>query len=112
MSQNHSIYTLTLVATAVVVAQTLVDFTGATAAAGGNTAGAARTSANVGDLFPVDRLGSSVLIAGAAVAAGQRVQSDANGNVVPHTGTNVVVGVAMEAALAAGAAIEVDLIPN
>jgi hypothetical protein len=112
MSASHSIYTISLTATAAIKAQTLVDFTGATALAGGNTAGVARTSGNYGDLVPVDRLGSSVVLAGAAIAAGSRVQSDANGNVIPWVTGKVAVGVAMEPAVNAGQAIECDLIPN
>lgn len=111
MSQNHSIFTLTLTATAAVSAQTFVDYTGATATAGGNTAGVARTSANPGDLFPADILGTAVVIAGAAITAGQRLQSDANGNAIPKA-AGVAVAVALEAASAAGQTIEVQLIPN
>lgn len=111
MSQNHSIYRITVVATAAVVAMTFIDFTGATAVAAGNTAGVACTAGNAGDLVPTDRLGSAVVTAGAAITAGQRVEVGANGFAVPHN-TGVVVGVAREAATASGQAIEVDLIPN
>lgn len=112
MSQNHSIYTLSLALTAAVAAQVFVDFTGALPVAGGNTAGATRTSGNPGDLVPVDRLGSAVVLAGAAITSGQRVQSDANGNAIPWVAGKVAVGVALEAAAAAGQTIEIDLIPN
>ncbi len=110
MSQNHSLYTLTIAATAAIIAQTFVDFTGAPAVAAGNTAGVSRTSANIGDLFPVDRLGSAVVTAGAAIAEGQRLEVGANGLAVPHA-SGVVVAVALETA-AVGATFEVDLIPN
>lgn len=111
MSQNHSILTLTLVASGAVAPQTFVDFSGAQTTAGGNTAGVSRTAANPGDLFPVDVLGTAVVIAGAPIAAFQRLQSDANGNAVPKS-SGVAVAVALEAASAAGQAIEVHLIPN
>ncbi|ULU26599.1 capsid cement protein [Dyella terrae] len=111
MSQNHPVLTLTLQATAAVNAQTFVDYTGATSAAGGNAAGVARTNANPGDLFPADTLGTTVVIAGAAITAGQRLQSDANGNAIPKA-AGVAVAVALEAASAQGQTIEVSLIPN
>lgn len=111
MSQNHSIYRLSVKATAAVIAQTFIDFTGATAAAAGNTAGVACTDGAVGDLVPTDRLGSAVVIAGAAITAGERLEVDANGHAVPHN-AGVIVAVALEAAAASGQTIEVDLIPN
>lgn len=111
MSQNHSVLTLTLLASAAIVAQTLVDYTGATATAAGKAAGVARTSGAIGDPVPVDVLGTAVVLAGAAVTKGERLQSDASGNVVPLS-AGVPVAVALEAASAAGQTIEVFLIPN
>ncbi|WP_409574253.1 capsid cement protein [Salmonella enterica] len=52
-----------------------------------------------------------MVIAGAAITAGQRLQSDANGNAIPKA-AGVVVAVALEAASAQGQTIEVSLIPN
>jgi hypothetical protein len=111
MSQNHSIYRLSVTATAAIVALTFIDFSGATATAAGNTAGVACTDGAVGDLVPTDRLGSAVVTAGAAITAGQRLEVGATGYAVPHN-AGVIVAVALEAASAAGQTIEVDLIPN
>jgi hypothetical protein len=62
---------------------------------------------------PKDQQGASVMtigvskvIAGAAVPAGSRVQSDASSHAIVATGTNPVLGVALQAAAALG-----DIIP-
>jgi len=57
-------------------------------------------------------LGTTVATANAAIAVGQRLEVDAAGNVGPWVSPNVAVAVALEAAAAAGATIEVSLIPN
>lgn len=111
MSQNHSVFTLSIKATATLVAMTLVTFLGATASAAGNTAGVVRTDGVAGDLVPVDILGTARVIAGGAVAAGARVEADAAGKAVTHA-SGVPVGVALEAATASGQVIEIALIPN
>lgn len=114
MSQKHSLLTLSIAAAAAnQAALVFVDYTGALPAAGGHTAGVVRApGVNVGDLLPVDVLGTTVATAGAAITAGQRLQADASGNVVPWVSPNVAIAVALEAAAAAGATIEVNLIPN
>lgn len=111
MSQNHSILRLTIPATAAITPQTLVDWTGAPATAAGNSAGVAATSANPGDLFPCDVLGTSVVQAGGVIAIGDRLEVGASGAAVKHD-AGVPVAVALEAAAAAGDTIEVFLIPN
>lgn len=111
MSQNHSVFTLSIKAAATLAAMTFVTYLGATASAAGNTAGVVRTDGASGDLVPVDILGTARVIAGGAVAAGAHVQSDAAGKAITLAG-GVAVGVALEAATAAGQVIEVALIPN
>jgi len=54
----------------------------------------------------VRTLGISKVIYGNTVTAGQQLMSDANGKAVPHTGTNEVVGVALES----GAADEIHAV--
>lgn len=114
MSQKHSLLTLSIAAAAAnQAALVFVDFNGALPAAGGHTAGVVRApGVAVGDLLPVDVLGTTVVTAGATITAGERLESDANGNAVPWVSPNVAVAVALEAAAAAGATIEVALIPN
>jgi hypothetical protein len=114
MSQNHSLLTLTIPAAAAnQAALVFIDWNGALPAAGGHTAGVVRApGVNVGDLLPVDILGTTVATANAAIAAGQRLEVDAAGNVGPWVSPNVAVAVALEAAPAAGATLEVALIPN
>lgn len=111
MSQNHAVFTLSVKATAAVLAFTFVGYTGATAPAAGNTAGVARTDGAIGDLVPVDILGTAMVKAGAAVAAGARLEVDASGRAVTLAAGKAV-AVALEAATAADQVIEVALIPN
>jgi hypothetical protein len=119
MSQKHSLLTLSIAAAAAnQAALVFIDYNGALPAAGGHTAGVVcAPGVNVGDLLPVDVLGTSVVTAGAAITVGQRVMSDANGNAVPWVAgvspaVNYVAGVALEAAAASGATIEIAIVPN
>lgn len=105
------ICTLTLKATAAVTARRFVTALGAPAAAAGRALGVARTSAAIGDYFPCDTLGTASVEAGGAIAAGARIEIDAQGRAVTLA-SGVAVGVALEAASGAGACIECHLITN
>lgn len=111
MSQNHSVFALSIAATAAITALTFVTFAGATAAAAGNAAGVARTAGAIGDLVPVDILGTAQVTVGAAVTLGAHLEVDASGYGVPLAAGKAV-AVALQAASAAGQVIEVALIPN
>ena len=52
------------------------------------------------------------LLKGAAVAAGATVKSDASGRAITWASSGAKVGLALEAATAAGQMIEVLLVPN
>lgn len=111
MSQNHSILALSIAAAVAITAQTFVDATGNVVAAAANSFGVARTDGAIGDLVPVDVLGSAVVTAGGAIAAGAYVEVGANGKAVTHA-AGAVVGIALEAAAADGDDVEIYLLPN
>lgn len=113
MTGNYSVMTLTVAAAGALLASRFVTQAGAYPAAGARAYGVTRTSADVaGDLVPVDIMGTAIVEAGAAVTFDAPLMLDATGRVVPLAGSGKTpVGVAMEAAGAAGAFIEVLLIP-
>lgn len=97
--------------TAAVAANRFVTAAGAYPAAGGATKGVTRAAGAIGELASVDAQGTAVVEAGAAVSAGATVQSDATGRAITYASGNKA-GVALTAGAAAGATIEVELIPN
>ena len=107
-----SVLCLTRTAAAALVANRFVTAAGGVPAAGAAVLGVTRTDAESGDLVPVDVLGTTEVVAGAAVTAGATVMTDNQGRAVAHSSTNVRVGVALSAATAAGQSIEVLLLPN
>ena len=114
MTGNYSTLTLTIAAAAALVANRFVTQAGAYPAAGARAFGVTRTSAAAaGDLVPVDVNGTAIVEAGAAITFDAPLMLDATGRVVPLAGTGKTpVAVAMEAAGAAGALIEVLLVPG
>lgn len=112
MPLNIAILTLTVAASGTVGACRFVTPGGAQAGADANTLGVCRVAAVVGDKIPVDVLGTAVVEAGAAIAAGATLKSDASGRAVTWATSGAKVALALEAASGAGAFIEVLLIPN
>lgn len=111
--QSTPILTLTVAAAAAIAANRFVTPAGAQAGADANTLGVARTAAAAaGEKIPVDVLGTAVVEAGAAITAGATLESDANGRAVTWATAGAKVGIALQAAGAAGQFIEVLLIPN
>lgn len=74
-------------------------------------AGVLNNKPNTGEVCEIMTLGTSKMVAGAAVAKGAVVMSDAQGRAVTGTSTNYGQGIAMEAASAAGELIAVELRP-
>lgn len=111
MTQKISLLTLSIAATAAVIAERFVTAAGAYPTAAGNALGVATTKAAIGDLFGVDVLGTAVATAGAAIAKNAYVQIGSDGKVVTRA-AGVAVGQALQAAAADGDRIEVLLIPN
>lgn len=113
-SGNISLLTLTVAAAGALAASRFVTQAGAYPAAGGKAHGVTRSKADAaGDLLPVDVIGTTIVETGAAVAFDADLMVDATGRVVPLTvGSKFGVARAMEAASAAGALIEVLLMPG
>jgi Uncharacterized conserved protein (DUF2190) len=88
-----------------------VDATGRAALAGngGRAVGVNQGKPNTGEAVEIMHSGISKVVAGAAVAAGDEIQSDATGRAVTATTTNQRIGVALQAAGAAGVLISVLL---
>jgi hypothetical protein len=111
--QSIPILNLSVVAAGVIAANRFVTPALAQAGADVNTLGVARfASAAAGDKVPVDVLGTTVVEAGAAVAAGATLKSDATGRGITWVTSGAKVALALEAAGGAGELIEVVLIPN
>ncbi len=110
--QSTPILTLTVALTGTVAAHRFVTAAGAQAGADANTLGVARSAGVSGDKIPVDVLGTSIVEAGAAVAAGATLESDASGRGVTWATSGGKVGIALQAAAGAGEMIEVLLLPN
>jgi len=111
-TQNLALLTLTLALTGAVTANRFVTASGALAGADANTLGVSRVSGVSGEKAPVDVLGTAVVEAGAAVSAGATIKSDSTGRGITWVTSGAKVGLALEAATAAGQMIEVLLIPN
>mgnify|MGYP007071629691 CR=1 FL=1 len=111
-TQAIAVLTLTTALTGTVAAQRFVTPAGAQAGADANTLGVTRLAGVSGDKVPLDVLGTATVEAGAAVAAGASLKSDASGRAITWATSGAKVGIALEAAGAAGNMIEVLLIPN
>lgn len=111
--QSLPAVTLNVVATGIIAEYRFVTPAGAQAAAASNTLGVARMAAAIGDIIPVDAVGTAVVESGAAIAAGALVATDATGRAVTWAAGAAVARVLPgQAASAAGQFIEVILIPN
>lgn len=78
--------------------------------AGGRVTGVRQNGDLAGRPLSVRQDGVSIVETGAAVAAGDSVETDATGRAVAHT-TGVAAGVAQEPATAAGQFIAVRIVP-
>lgn len=110
--QSTAVLTLSLALTGNVAAHRLVTPGGAQAGADAVAIGAARHAGSAGERIPVDVKGTTTVEAGAAIAAGATLKSDAAGRVIPWATSGAKVGFALEAATAAGQFIEVLLLDN
>lgn len=110
-AQSIPCLTLTVTASVALTADRFVAHGGGLPGAGGNTLGVARSDAAAGAAAPVDVLGTGVVEASAAIAAGAKIEALADGRAVTQS-SGVTVARALQAATAAGQRIEVLLIPN
>jgi hypothetical protein len=104
--------TLTVTASGAIATARFVTPAGAQAEAGVATLGVARTAAASAAKLPVDVLGTAIAEAGAAVAVGATLKTDANGKAITWVTSGAKVALALTAAAADGDLIEVLLIPN
>lgn len=113
-SGNIAILTLTVIAAGALEAARFVERDGTYPTAGGNALGVTRFSAAAaGEPVSVDVQGTAIVECGAAVSADAALMVDATGRVVPLSGAGKQsVGRALEAGAAAGAQIEILLIPS
>lgn len=111
-AQNTSLLTLSLIASGVIAANRFVTPAAAQAGADVNTIGVSRFAAAIGDKVAVDVEGTAIVEAGAAVAAGATIKSDANGKAITWVTSGAKVAIALDAATAAGQLIEVFLVSN
>ena len=113
MSQNSiSLLCIPTRLTGAVVANRFVTSVGAQTAADGNALGIARNAGTIGELAPVDVEGTATVETGAAIALGATVKADASGRAITWITSGARVGIALEAATAAGQFIEIRLIQN
>ncbi len=110
--QNTPILTLTHRLTGTVAQHRFVSAAGAQVVADANAIGVTRVAGVSGEDVPVDVLGTAIVEAGAAIAAGASLKSDASGRAITWVTAGAKVAIALQAASAAGEFIEVLLIPN
>lgn len=111
--QSIPILTLSIVSAGAIAANRFVTPVGAQAGAAVNTLGVSRFAADAaGARIPVDVMGTAIVEAGAAVAAGDTLKSDSAGKAITWATSGAKVAVALQAAAASGQLIEVLLIPN
>lgn len=110
--QSTPLLTLTRKLTGTVAQHRFVTPANAQAGADANTLGVSRVAGVANDNIAIDTIGTTVVEAGAAIADGASLKSDANGKAITWAASGAKVAVALEAAGGAGEFIEVLLIPN
>jgi Uncharacterized conserved protein (DUF2190) len=97
-------------ATLPVVGSRCVGYDNAQATVAGQLVkGVAQSPQIAGRDYPIVVIGAQEIESGAAFAVGAALMTDATGRVITQTASNYIVGYALEAATAAGQAIEVLL---
>lgn len=112
MSQNTSLLTLSVMLTASIAACRFITPLGAPAGADANTLGVTRSAGATAEKVSVDVIGTAIVEAGAAIAAGATLKSDSLGRAITWATSGAKVGLALEPATTAGQLIEVLLIDN
>ena len=107
---KYSVLTLSIAAAAAIAENQAVGYDGNVAAAGAAMKGLAISDAAAGEQVGVDVLGTSIAIAGGAIAEGDELEVGAGGQLVTLA-AGVSVARALQAAGAAGEPIEVMLLP-
>jgi hypothetical protein len=110
--QNTPLLALPVTLSGTVAANRFITPAGAYASADGNTLGVVRSGGGSGDKVTADVIGTAIVEAGAAVAAGATLKVDSTGRGITWVTSGARVGIALQAAGAAGNMIEVLLLPN
>lgn len=98
-TQNHSLLTLSILATAALSACRFVTVAGAHSGLAGDALGVTRSAGAEGALVPYDIHGTAIVESGGVIALGDRVQSDATGRAIKAAATGT-----KSAVIAGGAA--------
>lgn len=106
MQTEKILMTTSVAATTALTRLRLVNFAGGTCGAGARALGTANANYDIGEQAGVNTHGELLVEAGAAIAAGAEVESDASGRAVTKS-TGVAFGAARDAATAAGDIIRV-----
>lgn len=111
---NISLLTLTVIASAAVVANRFVTTAGAYPGAGALPLGVTRSDGAIADPIPVDVVGTAIVEAGALIAADAPLMVTATGKVITHDGDGDkhAVARALEGAAADGSLLEILLVPS
>ena len=108
--QKSVAFNMTGVATAAIAAARFVGlFTGAHCGAAAKAQGVSQSAAAIGEAVAIDVLGTTIVEAGGAIAAGGEIKSDANGKAIARAGAGELLAYAVTAATADGQKIEVLL---
>ena len=106
MKTQQVILTTSVIAAAELIRRRFVGFNGNVCAAGVKALGVVEADTENGGVAPANVLGVILVEAGAAIAAGAEVQSDASGKAITKA-AGVANGVAWDAAAAAGDVIRI-----
>ncbi len=106
MKTEKILLTTSLTAIAALIVSRFVTYAGGVPAAGALTLGVANANYDIGEQAGVNTHGELVVEAGAAVAVGAKLQTDASGRAITWA-SGEVVGYARDAATAAGDIIRI-----
>ena len=106
MKTEKILLTVSVFAAAALTRFRFVSFGGALPAAGARVLGIANTDYDLGEQAGVNTHGELLVEAGAAIAAGVEVETDASGRAITKN-TGIAFGVSRDAATAAGEVIRV-----
>lgn len=109
--QKRPIYTTAIIAAAAITEGLAVDFDGTIPAAGAAMKGLADHDAAIDEELAVDQLGTSIAVAGAAIAQGAELEVGAGGKLITKA-AGITVARAEQAAAADGDKLEVFLLPH
>lgn len=106
MKTQQVLLTTSVVALSDLTKRRFVGFDGNVCAAGAKALGVVEVDTEAGNLAPANAIGVILVEAGAPIAAGADVQSDANGKAITKA-AGVANGIAWDAATAAGDVIRI-----